>query len=274
MLLVVRVAVLADIHGNLAALDAALEAVDNLHPDRLIVAGDVVDGAPDSEGCWQRVKGLGVPVLRGNHERYLFDFDTERADPEWSVPRFGPLRASREEVGPETVAELADLPTSWRDAGVPGLLVVHASLRSDADSVQPYTPDGDIGAMFPGDEVPELILRGHNHICMSRQWGGRRIVTVGSVGLALDGHPSAQFTVAELSGSSWQVRHHAVAYDVEATLRRFRETCYLDRAGPMGRLVIREVATGSSHLIPFLRDWRRSEDPSLERAVSTFLTQW
>ncbi|MFM1851537.1 MAG: hypothetical protein RIS54_1221 [Verrucomicrobiota bacterium] len=86
-----QIAVIADIHGNLAALEAILGAVERLRPDQLVVAGDVVDGAPDPAACWERVKALGVPVLRGNHERYVFDFGTERADPLWATPQFAPL---------------------------------------------------------------------------------------------------------------------------------------------------------------------------------------
>ena len=46
-----RIAILADIHGNLPALDAALARVAALRVDRLIVAGDIVVGAPDSAAC-------------------------------------------------------------------------------------------------------------------------------------------------------------------------------------------------------------------------------
>ena len=59
-----RIAVISDIHGNLPALETALAAVEELKPDRLIVGGDVVDGAPDSAACWERVKQLQCPVLR------------------------------------------------------------------------------------------------------------------------------------------------------------------------------------------------------------------
>ena len=83
-----RIAVIADIHGNLPALEAVLEALDTLQPDQIVVSGDVVDGGPDSAACWERVKQIGCPVLRGNHERYVFDYGTERADPLWATPQF------------------------------------------------------------------------------------------------------------------------------------------------------------------------------------------
>jgi predicted phosphodiesterase len=271
MLLIVRVAVLADIHGNLAALEAALEAVERLHPDRLVVAGDVVDGAPDSIPCWERVLALGCPVLRGNHERYVFDYGTERADPVWSTERFGPLRTTLDEIPPARRGELEALPLCWQDAHAPGMLVVHASLRSDADSVLPYTEDDEMEVMFPPAMLPPLVLRGHNHLCQTQRFCDTLIVTAGSIGLPLDSNPSAQFAVAELGSDGWRVRHHAVRYDVDATLRRFEQTDYVDRAGPMGRLLVREVATASPHFVPFLRFWSRRRGESLERAVSSFL---
>lgn len=268
-----RIAILADIHGNLAALEAALAEVERLSPDLVLVAGDVVNGAPDSAACWERVKALGCPTLRGNHERYVFDFGTERAAPEWSTPQFGPVQVSVADLSPAQRDELAALPPTWRDSQAPDLVIVHASLRSDRDSVLPYTPDKLLESMFASQDLPNLIVRAHNHQCAVRHWNGRRIVTAGSVGLPLDGNPAAQFTVLERRAADWDVRHLAVPYDVEWTLRRFRETDYVDRAGPVGRLLLREVATAGHHLVPFLRFYERTRPDglTLERAVHRFL---
>src|SRR5690606_4985596 len=168
---------------NLPALEAALAEIETLRPDRLIVAGDIVDGGPDSAACWRRVKALGCVVIRGHHERYVFDYGTPRADPAWSSPQFAPLRYARAELSDAEVAELAALPPHWRDPAWPELLVVHASLRGDNDSIFPYTPDALIDPMFAGiDPAVKLIVRGHNHACSTREWAGRRIVTTGSVG--------------------------------------------------------------------------------------------
>jgi predicted phosphodiesterase len=250
-----RLALLADIHGNLPALEAALAEIETLQPDRVVVAGDIVDGGPDSAACWRRVKALGCPVIRGNHERYVFDYGTPRGDPAWTSPQFAPLRYARSEFSETELAELAALPTHWTDPDLPGLLVVHASLRGDNDSIFPYTPDALLEPMFPGiDPAIRLIVRGHNHACSLREWGARRIVTTGSVGLPQDGNPAAQFLLLErgLDGA-WSVRHRAVRYDVGATLRRFRESGYLDKAGPLGRLFYREMETGTHQIVPFLR---------------------
>lgn len=251
-----RIAIIADIHGNYPALEAALAEIESLRPDRLVVAGDMVDGGPDSAACWRRVKALGCPVIRGNHERYVFDYGTPRADAAWASPQFAPLRVARAELTEAEIAELAALPLVWSDPeAAPGLLVVHASLRGDNDSIFPYTPDALIDPMFAGiDPSVRLVVRGHNHVCSQREWGGRRIVTTGSIGLPQDGNPAAQFLLLELGeDKEWRVRHRAVRYDVGLTLRRFRESGYLDKAGPLGRLFYREMETGTHQVVPFLR---------------------
>lgn len=45
-----RIAVIADIHGNLVAFEAAFDYIQTLGVDQLVIAGDVVNGAPDSAG--------------------------------------------------------------------------------------------------------------------------------------------------------------------------------------------------------------------------------
>jgi len=284
-----RLAVIGDIHGNLAALEAVLAELTQLAPDQLVVSGDVVDGGPDSALCWERVKSLGCPILRGNHERYVFDYDTPRADPAWASSQFAPLHYTLENLNAAQRAELAALPFSWTSPDWPGLLIVHASQRSDADSIWPHTPSEVLDAMF-SETAPKLIVRSHNHFCSTREWCGRRlvrepsrrIVTTGAVGLPLDGQPRAQFclltrnhTVAGRgSRSTIQVEHRTVAYDVEATLRRCQETGYAACAGVIGRMFMREIATGAPQVVPFLRHFHslQATNPavSLEEAERSY----
>ncbi|KXU35808.1 metallophosphoesterase [Cephaloticoccus primus] len=262
-----RLAVLGDIHGNLPALEAVLKEIERLSPDQLLVSGDVVDGGPDSALCWERVKSLGCPIIRGNHERYVFDYGTPQADPVFATEQFAPLHYTVENLSAAQRAELAALPLMWASADWPGLLVVHASQRSDADSIWPHTPSEMIDPMF-SKPAPKLIVRSHNHFCSTRQWRGRRIVTTGSVGLPLDGQPRAQFCVLTKGSArthAVRVEHRSVAYDVGATLRRCQETGYAARAGVLGRMFMREIATGAPQVVPFLRHFhsRLKETPAL-----------
>jgi len=269
-----RLAIIADIHGNLPALAAALDRIEQLRVDRTIVLGDIVVGSPDSLACWQQVKALHCPVLRGNHERYVFDLGTERAKPEWSQPQFGPVQYAAAQLGATARRELAALPSILRLPEAPDVLFVHGSSRRDTDLVFPYTTDEELVPMFAGS-TERWLVRGHNHYAGVHLWGDRRIVTVGSVGLPLDGTPAAQFTVLEREAKDWSVHQLSVPYDVASAVRRFKDSGYLDAVGPMARLFMHEVETAAFHVLPFLK-WRKEQAArgatlSLTEAVEAFL---
>ncbi len=273
-----RLAVLADVHGNLAAFEAALEAAQRSEPDLLVVAGDVVNGAPDSRACWALARAHADVLLRGNHERYVFDRGTPQGDPAWSGPRFRPLDwTAREMAGLES--ELRAAPIAARP--VDGALVVHAVPDDDATSLFAWSTDDEVEAAFAG-QVAGLIVRAHNHLPFQRPLaGGRQLVSLGAVGLSLVGRPDAQWGLfTRRPDGSWHVAHRSERYDVAATVRRFRESGYLDVSGPVGELFLREAATGTHHLVPFFRferAWRREqapfadEDAALAAAVDAFL---
>jgi predicted phosphodiesterase len=259
----VRIAVLADVHGNLAAFEAALAAARAASPDLVVVAGDVVNGGPDSRACWTLARAEADLLLRGNHERYAIDRGTAAGDPAWTGPRFGPLVW--------TAAELDGLVDDVRRAPIAapaadGVTVVHAAFADDQWSAFPWTSDDEVEAMFAGADG-RLLVRGHNHMPFHRTLpDGRLLVSVGAVGLALSGRPEAQWALLSRHRDGWRVRHASEPYDVDATLRRFDESGYLEVAGPIGRLYRREMATGTHQLVPFLRFERawRAEHPRAE----------
>ena len=268
-----RLAVLGDIHGNLPAFEATLEHITRQHVDGIVIAGDIVVGAPDSAACWRLAQSLGCPMIRGNHEGYVRDFGTPAAPPQWSTAQFAPIAWATAQLSPAERAQIAALPALYRDARLPDLLVVHSSLRSDRDTVAAYTPDAELAAMFP-EGAERMIVRAHNHQCQVRLWDARTIVTAGAVGLPLDGNLSAKYVLLEQRAGAWHIAHQAVPYDVDATLRRFDTSGYLAAAGPMAELYRREVATASFYVVPFLRAygrWQRDAPVELEVAVRRYL---
>jgi hypothetical protein len=142
-----------------------------------------------------------------------------------------------------------------------------------------HTPDAEIAPMFP-DVSESLIVRAHNHQGQVRLWAGHQIVTTGSVGLALDSHPTAQYLLLEQSGHGvhgqpgWKFWHQSVPYDLHAAIQRFHTSGYLESAGPMAQLYLREVATASFYIVPFLhayQRWQRIEPISLNDALARYL---
>lgn len=269
-----RIAVFADIHGNLLAFEAALAHARRQGFDHLVIVGDLINGAPDSLACWQLAQSLNCTLLRGNHERYIFDFGTPNAAAAWTTERFAPVQWCAAQFSAAERQELAALPFAYRSSDWPDLLFVHASLRQDNDTITPYTAEADLAAMFPNRSTG-WIIRGHNHLCQIRFWQECTLVTSGSVGWAMDEHPLAQYVLLEHNQQGWRAQHQAVPYDIEATIERFYTTGYYQEAGPMVRLILREIATASPQMIPFLRQyerWASQEEIALATAIDRFLT--
>jgi predicted phosphodiesterase len=269
-----RLAVLGDIHGNLPAFEAALAHVRGQGVDHLVIVGDLVNGGPDSALCWQLAQTLGCTLLRGNHERYVFDYGAPHAPPLWASERFAPVQWTVAQFAEGERQQMAKLPFALSLPAAPDVLFVHASLRRDNDGVLPYTPEQELAEMFPGSPPP-LIVRGHDHWCQVRLWRGCTVVTTGSVGMTLDEHPTAQYLLLERRNGAWQIQHQAAPYDVDAVVERFYSTGYMAAGGPMARLILREVATASPHLVPFLRlyeRWATQGELSLASAVERYLT--
>ena len=62
-----RIAIISDIHGNLAALEAVLQDLGLQPPvDQLIIAGDLCLNGPCPREALERVQSLNCPVIQGN----------------------------------------------------------------------------------------------------------------------------------------------------------------------------------------------------------------
>jgi predicted phosphodiesterase len=76
-----RVAVISDVHGNLPALECALQAVRRAGADQLLCLGDLVGYGPYPNECVARVAELDALVVAGNHDLMVVDRIEQRASP-------------------------------------------------------------------------------------------------------------------------------------------------------------------------------------------------
>ncbi len=271
-----RIAILADIHGNLPAFEAVLTHVRQQAPDLIVIAGDIVVGAPDSAACWQLAQSLACPLVRGNHERYVSFFGTEHEEAIWQTEQFAPVQWGVAQFTASERAQIAALPQTVHIPEAPDLLIVHASARSDRENLPPYTPDAQIAAMFPA-VAERWIIRGHDHLARTHAWRDKVIITTGAVGLPMDGNPAAQYLLLDATTAGWHAQHQAVVYDLNATLERFAVTKYVEQTGVMGRLFLREAATATPHFVPFLRlyqQWSQQAPLSLQEALERYLNHY
>src|SRR5262249_6542191 len=108
-------AVIADLHGNLPALDAVLADLEQVQPDRVVVGGDFVNRGPQSRAVLERIAPFEFRAISGNHDTWLCALARGAARPDgWETPWWTPVRLATAELTPDWIAWLEALPFTLR----------------------------------------------------------------------------------------------------------------------------------------------------------------
>jgi len=200
-----RIAIVSDIHGNVAALEAVLADLDEVRPAMVVQGGDLALGGPHPCEVVDRIRELGWPSVLGNTDEVLFD---ERSIPEQARSFVAqPAARTREMLGPQRVAWLTRLPMGWLGEGV---AVVHA-VPGDCWAIVAHDASDDSLRETYGPLSVPVAVYGHIHHAFVRRLDGLTVVNSGSLSLSLDGDVRATYVVIE----DGRVEHRRVAYDVE-----------------------------------------------------------
>jgi putative phosphoesterase len=181
-----RVAALYDIHGNLPALDAALDEVRRVGVDHVVIGGDVMPG-PMAPQVLERLAALEIPVrcLRGNGDRVVLTL-LDGGDVSSEVPGafIDPVRWCGEQLDATQRAAVAQWPAtlSIDIDGLGEVLFCHATPRNDVDVFLRTTPDERLARAFARVTAP-IVVCGHTHVPFDRMVGSTRVVNAGSIGM-------------------------------------------------------------------------------------------
>jgi putative phosphoesterase len=225
-----RLGLIADVHGNLLALDAVVEELHAEGVDELLCLGDVAVG-PQPVATLERIEELGCPVVMGNWDSYFLNgFPGQRSELGRTLVEMGAWWA--EQLTPEARATIKRFEGSVERPLENGarMLAVHGSPRSFEDFIFPTTPDDEVEEMLDGARAP-LMLAGHTHFPMLRRHEEMLLVNPGSVGLPFTGPgpvmricPWAEYAILEIEDGRWSVDHRRTDFDVEAHLALIRSS--------------------------------------------------
>lgn len=297
-----RVAVLADVHGNLPALEAvladALQQGVDAATGTLLVAGDSTGGS-HSRQVVERLRTLGAWAIRGNNEDYVLSYHRGEAPADWyTSSRWAPIRLVYDQFGAASLDYLASLPQQ-RAVALDGALpvrVVHGSPRSP---IEHLIPDGDAAlqdqfrragirrwdrqplAQLVAGVAEAVLVCGHSHIAWQQQAGNCLVVNPGSVGAPINGDWRAQYALLTWQDRGWQVNLRAVAYDRAQMWAGAHESGFLADGGAFARACL--VGSEMGLNVPgFLVDhavalaagmghtWDDMPEEVWERAAATF----
>jgi predicted phosphodiesterase len=229
-----RIALIADIHANLPALEACLAAAERLKADRLAFLGDFVGYGPDPEAVIERVRPLveaGAVAVLGNH-----DLAVLKPSRDMNPIAAEAIAWTRTHVSDAAASFLAGLPLDVRSSD---LLFVHADASNPA--AWNYVTDAEMARASLAACSATVTFCGHVHVpgvyCLSatgkmtthapmqdagipllpqRRW----LAVIGSAGQPRDGNPAAAFATYDTDTRTLAYRR--APYDVEGVSQRIR----------------------------------------------------
>lgn len=226
-----RTLIISDIHGNLTALEAVLEAAKPF--DRVWCLGDVVGYGPDPNACIERLRNLpGLQCVKGNHDAAIIgeiDMAAFNYEAQESLAWLDRI------IKPGNLRWLQSL----REKIVDGkITLVHGSPKNP---VWEYIMDIETAQTNMAAFDTEVCLVGHTHIpCVfqmdgetvqSTEWylllpgtiffvNSKAIINPGSVGQPRDHDPRAAYMIFDDETEQWYF--HRVDYDIESVQKRIR----------------------------------------------------
>jgi putative phosphoesterase len=253
-----KIAILSDIHGNIPALEAVLDDLLRDPPDMYVVNGDVINRGPDSATTLQML-GDQLPdaiYTKGNHETWVLRCRDE------PIPRRG-ARFETQQFAYWTLDQLGDRLAEidgWHDnldleleAGS-AIHFTHGSRLGNRDGIHPRIPDTELPAKL--GEKRDLFIASHTHVPMVKEFQGTLVVNSGSIGSPFDRDPRASYARLSLTREGWNANIIRIPYDRLATERLYQDSGFLDQAGPLPRLMLRELQLSRGLMGIWMRTWQ------------------
>lgn len=178
------VAVISDVHGNLAALEAVLEELERDRPDQIVCLGDVAATGPQPVETIERLQALGCPTVMGNTDAGMLR--------PMSAAKTSDSARRIQEIDRWCAGQLSPSDLDYLRGFKPKLevylgygrtiLCFHGSPRSFDDVIAATTPEEELRRMFNGNQAT-VMVGGHTHEQLVRRYEGWTILNPGSVGL-------------------------------------------------------------------------------------------
>lgn len=247
-----RIAVLADVHGNAPALEAVLCDAAAQSIDRYLLLGDYIFDMPFSNEVVRIIQEVpNATVVAGNKEGYLHGL--RQADQAtWLDEQCAVLYQTFRALPQEDLAYLLALPTECTVTLESGktIYVSHylydiigeqtkwgcTSARFHENMLaQPFSHDDflhEMDAVFNKELYrqavtqigADVIVYGHDHLQYYGHCGDTLIVNPGSCGSPLDFNTAAPYTILEETENGFTVEERRVPYDVAGMIQKAKLT--------------------------------------------------
>ncbi|MBM3199542.1 metallophosphoesterase family protein [Candidatus Woesearchaeota archaeon] len=205
-----RTAILADIHGNIEALQAVVMHAKTQRITGFLVAGDMVGYGANPNEVLQLLQEIKAVMILGDHDKYSTNSEDIRLFNEYAQKA---MLYTRNALTPKNKELLNSLKETYEQV-IEGrkVFMVHGSVNDHLkEYVHATTPDNVFSAMLKQAKA-DILIMGHTHQPFVRRIMGKLIINPGSVGQPRDYTPKSDYCI--LDTQYMQATIQKVSYDI------------------------------------------------------------
>lgn len=231
----VKIAVIADIHGNYVALTRCMEYCKKQGITTFVFLGDYTGELAYPERTMQMLREIQQQYtcyfVRGNKEDYWADY---RANGEQGWKEYdsttGSLYYTYRQLSKESHDFFDFLPKVQKLIfdGLPSITICHGSPEKTNEKM---LPDNERTKQLMQKCDTNIILCGHTHIQQSIEYNEKVVYNPGALGVSLYAQGKAQFMILTGEQGVWSAEYVSLSYDIEQVIQDLYEAG-LDKYAP------------------------------------------
>lgn len=212
-MVIIKVAIISDIHGNSVALKEVLKDARKNNVDDYIFSGDLVNDLPFGNETLDIVKKTSDKVLKGNKEQYLIEFEEEKYD--WKNVQFRNTRFMYDELTKENREYIKSLPHCMEVEyeGVK-LLIAHGSPKSVEELLNQW--NRELLEQYANSIEADALIFGHTHEKMWYEYiNNKLILNAGCTGVSPYYVGKAEYVILTIeNGKIKNIELKLIDYDI------------------------------------------------------------
>ncbi|RCV64982.1 Exopolyphosphatase/pppGpp-phosphohydrolase/Predicted phosphodiesterase [Methanophagales archaeon] len=215
-----KIAIIADVHGNLHALNAVMDDAKRRDAEIFLNAGDFLGYGAFPDEVVQKLSSENVHSIIGNYDLKVLRKEKKKKGGKIKKQKQISFDFAGENISETSIRFLRSLDREMRiSIGDKSLLMVHGSPESVEEPLSPFTSEERLSelASVAGADV---VIMGHSHRQFKREVDGVSFINPGSVGRPDDGDRRANYAI--LHTNSFYVDFIKLDYDVEGAADSIR----------------------------------------------------
>ena len=224
-----RIGIFSDVHANIEAMNAVIDAYKSERIDKYVCIGDVVGYGASPNECCDLIRKVAAYTILGNHDAavagrmdYSYYYDAARQA----------LDLHARQLSPENMVWLRNLPYEVREGDV---TFCHGSPINLEEFEYIFSVEQATRCLEIWDDLGLVTFIGHSHLCKSfaltrddvyevvaQKFAIRQehkyIISVGSVGQPRDYDNRASYTVYDSDQRVFEFKR--VTYDIDSAAQK------------------------------------------------------